>query len=249
MLRLVLCCLLSTLPFGQARAAEGDVARQVIQKLAPMKQLKGFRKSALPGYYEGVIDGQVAYASADGQYLIRGQVDNVRDGISLTEASMAERRLESLATIGPDQRLSYAPAQPSYRITVFTDVDCPYCRRLHAQMADYNQLGIAIDYLFFPLGIHPDAGRKSAGVWCAADRKAAYDAAIRGHAPTGTACETPLATMMKLGSDIGVNATPTAIAPDGHVIPSAVLMTPSRLLAELQGSKPRTATVAAENSR
>ena len=248
MLRLVLCCLLSTLPFGPADAAEGDVARQAIQKLAPMKQLKGFRKSALPGYYEGVIDGQVAYASADGQYLIRGQVDDVRAGISLTEESMAERRLETLATIGPDQRLSYAPTEPSSRITVFTDVDCPYCKRLHAQMAEYNQLGIAIDYLFFPLSIHPGADRKSAAVWCAADRKAAYDAAMRGHAPNTAACDTPIVAMMKAGTDIGVNATPTAIAPDGHVITSAVLMTPSRLLAELKRIKAPAAAIAQEGS-
>ncbi|MBN8481009.1 MAG: DsbC family protein [Xanthomonadales bacterium] len=249
MLRFVLCCLLLSLPFGPARAADGDAARAAIQRLAPMQQLKGFRKSALPGYYEGVILGQVAYASADGRYVIRGQVDDAGNGVSLTEESMAERRIEALAAIGPDRRLSFAPARPSYRITVFTDVDCPYCKRLHAQIAEYNRLGIAIDYVFFPLGIHPGADRKSASVWCAADRKAAYDAAMNGHAPVSATCETPIVAMMKAGNEIGVNATPTAIGPDGRVIASTVLMTPSRLLAELKKSAESNTAIAQENSR
>jgi len=249
MLRLVLCCLLSTLPFAAARAADGEAAREAIQKIAPMQQLKGFRQSALPGYYEGVIDGRVAYASADGRYVIRGQVDDVADGIDLTERSMAERRRETLAAIGPDQRITFAPPNPAHRITVFTDVDCPYCKRLHAQMAEYNRLGIAIDYVFYPLSIHPGADRKSAGVWCAKDRKAAFDAVMNGHVPAGATCATPIVAMKKAGDDIGVNATPTAVGPDGRVIASAVLMTPARLLAELQKTATPTSAIAQENPR
>jgi thiol:disulfide interchange protein DsbC len=245
MLRITLICLLLSLPFGTAQAAPGDTARAAIQKLAPMQQLKGFRKSALPGYYEGVIVGQVVYASEDGQYVIRGQVDNVTTGANLTEDSMAERRLEVLATIGADMRLSYEPPKPVYRVTVFTDVDCPFCRRLHAQIADYNQLGIAIDYVFFPLSIHPDADKKSADVWCAPDRKAAYDTVMNGHKLDRITCDTPIVKAMKAGTDIGVNATPTAIGPDGRVITSAILMTPRRLLAELQKTP---VAVAAETS-
>ena len=234
MLRIALIGLLLSLPFGAAHAAPGDGARAAIQKLAPMQQVEAFRKSALPGYYEGVIAGQVVYASEDGTYVIRGQVDNVATGANLTEDSMAARRLDTLATIGADMRLTYAPPNPRYRVTVFTDIDCPFCRRLHAQMADYNQLGIAIDYLFFPLSIHPDANRKSNDVWCANDRKAAYDAVMNGHALDRLTCDTPVVKTIKAGADIGVSATPTAIGPDGRVISSAILMTPHRLLAELQ---------------
>jgi len=219
-------------------AAEGDAARSVIQKLAPMQQIKGFRKSALPGYYEGVIVGTVVYASADGRYTIRGQVDNVETGANLTEDSMAERRVETLSRIGPDLRLSYAPADPKYRITVFTDVDCPFCRRLHSRMKEYNDLGIAVDYVFFPLSIHVDADKKSADVWCAPDRKQAYDRAMAGHTLDRLACQNPIVTMMQAGNDIGVNATPTAITPDGRTLTSAVLMSPQRLLAELGKMRP-----------
>ena len=237
MSRPALICLMLLLvlsPVGVARAAEGDAARSAIQKLAPMQQLMGFRKSELPGYFEGVIVGQVVYASADGKYVIRGQVDNVEAGINLTEDSMAERRIETLATIGADMRLSYAPQNPLYRVTVFTDVDCPFCRRLHAQVDEFNKLGIAIDYVFFPLSIHPDADKKSADVWCAKDPKAAYDAAMIGHKIDRVSCANPIAKSMKAGTDIGVNSTPTAIGPDGRLLTSAVLMSPQRVLAAMQ---------------
>lgn len=221
------------LPSVAAWAAEGDAARAAMQKLAPMQQLKGFRISALPGYYEGVIGGQVVYASLDGRYLIRGQVDDTVRGENLSEASMAVRRLEVLAGIGDDQRLRYVPPKPRHLITVFTDVDCPYCKRLHAQITEYAALGIGIDYLFFPLATHPDAQRKSAHVWCAPDRNAAYDAIMAGTTLDRRQCANPVTATVAAGKEIGVAATPTAIGPDGRVIPSTVLMSPHRLLDEL----------------
>ena len=87
-----LCVVVSSVFLGQAMAAEGDAARAAIQKIAPMQQVSAFRKSALPGYYEGVIAGQVAYASEDGRYLVRGTVEDLDKGINLSEASMAAKR-------------------------------------------------------------------------------------------------------------------------------------------------------------
>ncbi|MEZ5523182.1 MAG: DsbC family protein [Dokdonella sp.] len=229
-----LCVVVSSVFLGQAMAAEGDAARAAIQKIAPMQQVSAFRKSALPGYYEGVIAGQVAYASEDGRYLVRGTVEDLDKGINLSEASMAAKRRELLATLGPEERLSFAPAKPKYRITVFTDVDCPFCRRLHSRIDDYKALGIAFDYVFFPLSIHPGADLKSIAVWCSADRQLAYTAALRGQSPGTRDCPNPLIRMRHAGSEIGVVQTPTAIAADGSIIDSTILMSPQRLLAELQ---------------
>jgi thiol:disulfide interchange protein DsbC len=229
-----LCVVVSSAILGQAKAAEGDAARAAIQKIAPLRQVSAFRKSALPGYYEGVIAGQVAYASEDGRFLVRGSVEDLEKGVSLSEASMAAKRRELLATLGPEERLSFAPANPKYRVTVFTDVDCPFCRRLHARIDDYSALGIAFDYVFFPLSIHPGADLKSIAVWCSADRPLAYAAALRGQSPGLRDCPNPLTRMRHVGSEIGVVQTPTAIAVDGSVIDSSVLMSPERLLAELK---------------
>ncbi len=229
-----LCVLLFSLNFGSAAAAEGDAARATIQKIAPLQQVSEFRKSALPGYYEGVIGGKVVYASEDGRYLLRGTVEDTDAGIDLSEASMAAKRRQVLATLGAENRLTFAPVRPKYRLTVFTDVDCPFCRRLHSRIDDYNALGIAFDYVFFPLSIHPDADRKSIAVWCAEDRRSAYSAAVAGQ-PMGSAnCPNPLPQMRQAGNEIGVGQTPTAIAADGGMIDSTILLSPHRLLAELQ---------------
>ena len=188
----------------------------------------------MPGYFEGVIGGKVVYASVDGRYLLRGTVQDTDADIDLSEASMASRRRQVLAALGAENRLSFAPAQPKYRLTVFTDLDCPFCRRLHSRINEYNALGIAFDYVFFPLSIHPDADRKSIAVWCSDDRKSAYSAAIAGQSVSSANCANPLSTMRQAGNEIGVAQTPTAIAADGGMIDANILLSPDRLLAELR---------------
>lgn len=217
-----------------AFADEGGAARAAIQKTAPLKQISAFRKSALPGYYEGVIGGKIVYASDNGRYLLRGTVEDTGSGIDLSEASMATKRLQALATLGMNERLSFAPAKPKFRLTVFTDIDCPFCRRLHSRINEYNALGIAFDYVFFPLSIHPDADRKSIAVWCSDDRKSAYTSAVAGQSIGSADCSNPLPAMRQIGNEIGVAQTPTAIFADGGMIDSSTLLSPQRLLAELQ---------------
>lgn len=229
-----LCVVVFSLYAVLAWAAEGEAARAAIQSIAPMQQVSAFRKSELPGYFEGVIAGQVAYASADGRYLLRGTVEDLGRRLNLSEASMSAKRRDLLAGFGPDRRVSFAPANPKYRITVFTDVDCPYCRRLHSRIDDYNALGIAIDYVFFPLSIHPGADLKSIAVWCSDDRKRAYSTAVAGGAVAHESCSNPLASMRQAGVEIGVAQTPTAIAADGSMIDSTLLLSPQRLLARLK---------------
>lgn len=229
-----LCVVFLGFSHAQLFAAEGDAARATIQKIAPLQQISAFRKSSLPGYYEGVIAGQVAYASADGRFLLRGSVEDVEQDVNLSELSMSARRKELLAALGTAERLSFAPVDPQFRVTVFTDVDCPYCRRLHSRIDEYNALGIAIDYVFFPLSIHPGADRKSVAIWCSDDRRMAYTAALAGQDPGQKSCDNPLSSMRDAGIGMGVVQTPTAIAPDGSMIDAKVLMSPQRLLSSLR---------------
>lgn len=229
-----LCVFMFSFALLSAHADEGDSARATIQKISPLQQVTAFRKSALPGYYEGVIDGQVAYASNDGRYLLRGSVEDTSEGVNLSESSMAAKRRELLAGLGDDTRLSFAPTNPKYRLTIFTDVNCPYCRRLHSRIDEYKALGIAFDYVFFPLSIHPGADLKSVAVWCAKDRQRAYTSALIGQAPDAADCPNPVSRTVNVGNEIGVSKTPTAIAADGSMIDSTILLSPHRLLAELQ---------------
>ena len=130
--------------------------------------------------------------------------------------------------------MTFAPEHPKHTVTVFTDVDCPYCRQFHKQIAAYNAAGIAVNYVLFPLDIHPGADKKAEAVWCSADRKAAYTAAMNGQDPGKATCKnSPVAETKALSLSIGIDSTPTVLAEDGTHVNGSVVMNPDQLLAEL----------------
>jgi len=102
---------------------------------------------------------------------------------------------------------------------VFTDVDCGYCRRLHQQIADYNSVGITVEYLFFPrAGPNTESFNQAIAVWCSADRNAALTKAKSGEKLEAKTCPNPIAEEFELGRRIGVSGTPAIIAEDGTQI-------------------------------
>ena len=163
-------------------AAAGDAAiRQSLTNVVPNVKITAIRPSPLAGVKEVVVDGQILYVSNDGKLLFQGAIIDLNTRTNLTEASEAGERRIILAAVPAAQKISFAPAKPKYRITVFTDIDCGYCRKMHEHMAEYNKLGIAVDYLFFPrAGLGSDSFQKAVNVWCAPDRKVAMTSSKAG---------------------------------------------------------------------
>jgi thiol:disulfide interchange protein DsbC len=129
--------------------------------------------------------------------------------------------------------IRFAPANPKYTVTVFTDIDCPYCRAFHANIAEINKLGIAVDYLFWPRsGLGTPSAQKAVDVWCASDRKDALTRAFEGQGPRNATCQSPVAHDFNLGMDLGVDGTPTIIADNGVVLGGYV--DPQELLRRLE---------------
>src|SRR5690606_36634237 len=120
-----------------------------------------------------------------------------------------------------------------HKVSVFTDIDCPFCRRFHQQIDEYNKRGIAVDYVFYPLSIHPGADAKAVAVWCAKDRVDAFNAAMSGSDPGNGTCPNPIAELTDLAQSLGIGGTPTMVAPDGSQINGQIAMSPDRLAAEL----------------
>ncbi|MDR3389275.1 MAG: DsbC family protein [Rudaea sp.] len=208
--------------------------RDAMRSLLPMTKIDEVVKSDLPGFYEVVVSGQVVYVSADGKYLLQGNLYNVPLKKDLTAARVATMREQALQKLPAEKKLVFAPDHPKHTVTVFTDVDCPYCRQFHKQIAEFNKQGIAVNYVLFPLDIHPGADKKAVAVWCATDRNAAYTAAMNGHDPgTGTCSNNPVAETKALAQAIGINATPTVLAEDGTQVDMAKATTPAALEAEL----------------
>jgi thiol:disulfide interchange protein DsbC len=204
-------------PAAVAPATGPDAAiRNAVAKAVPNTAIDSIKPSPIPGYKEVAISGQIVYVSADGKYLIQGSLMELSTRENLTEASAAVIRRGVLDGVPRERRIVFSPANPKYRITVFTDIDCGYCRKLHGQIADYNKAGISVEYLFFPrAGVNSDSYNKAVNVWCATDRrKALTDAKLDKPVPKKT-CANPVAADYELGRRLGVDGTPAIYAPDG----------------------------------
>ena len=122
-----------------------------------------------------------------------------------------------------------------YTITVFTDIDCGYCRKMHSQIADYNRLGIRVRYLFYPRGgPGSDAWKTAEAVWCSADRRDALTRAKQGEEIKAGSCSTPVAREYKLGQALGIRGTPGIFTHTGEYLPG--YLPPQAMLAQLQKS-------------
>lgn len=204
-----------------------------VAKMAPGAPVQSLEATPIAGLYQVVVRGQVLYLTADGRYIIQGDAFDVATHTPLNNVTLNRLRREAIAKLSPDQMIRFAPAHPKYTVTVFTDVDCPYCRAFHANMDKINKLGIAVDYLFWPrTGLGTPSARKATDVWCAANRQAALTGAFEGDNPRFTACKSPVAHDFHLGVDLGIDGTPTIIADNGMVLGGYV--DPQELLRRLQ---------------
>ncbi|PIE83221.1 MAG: disulfide bond formation protein DsbC [Candidatus Contendobacter odensis] len=186
------------------------------------------------GLYEVIINGQIFYINKQGNYAIQGDVLNLDTRENLTENRRNTLRSDAVNTIGEGNMVVFAPSENpvKHTVTVFTDIDCGYCRKMHNQIAEYNKEGIKIRYLLFPrAGIGSESFKKSVSVWCADDRQAALTQAKSGQPVDPKTCQDPVQAQFELGRKLGVRGTPTMILENGIMIPGYV--PPTRLAALL----------------
>jgi thiol:disulfide interchange protein DsbC len=197
-------------------AGNEPVLRAAILKAVPGSVIDSIKPSPLPGLREVAIGGRVVYGTPDGKYLLQGSLIELASRDNLTAVSEGVLRRAVLDAVPRERRIIFSPANPKYRVTVFTDIDCTYCRKLHTQIADYNKAGISIEYLFFPRsGPATESFNKAVNVWCSADRrKALTDAKADRPVPKKT-CPNPIAMDYELGRKIGIDGTPAIYSADG----------------------------------
>ena len=230
-----------------AKALPGDASdapvRAALLKAVPGATIDSIKPSIIPGYREVAVGGKVVYVSADGRYLMQGALIDLGTRENLTDVSEGALRRGQLDAVPVDRRIVFSPPNPKYRITVFTDVDCGYCRKLHAQINDYMKEGISVEYLFFPrAGIGSESYNKAVSVWCAADqRKALTDAKLDKPIAKRT-CNNPVTTDFALGQRVGVDGTPAIFAADGTQLGG--YLPPDEMLARLDRAAARAAVAA-----
>lgn len=227
--------LLSGLIFSTANADENTI-RQVFAKSMPSMKIDSVKPSEVKGLYEVTVGANIFYVSDDGKYLLQGRLVDVAARTDLTEQKLSGKRLQAIEKIGQNNMIVFKPKINKYTVTVFTDIDCGYCRKLHSEIDQYLAQGITIQYLFFPrAGKNSDSYNKAVSVWCADDRNAALTAAKKDQKVPAKTCDNPVDEHMQLGEDFEVKGTPMIVTEKGNVYPGYL---PAKQLVEvLDGEK------------
>ncbi|MFN3918872.1 MAG: DsbC family protein [Methylohalobius sp.] len=203
-------------------AAESKI-RQILQQRLPEARIDAIRQTEIPGLYEVTIGQRLYYVSQDGRYLIDGHLIDLQSRQDLTEAKLAKARLLRLEKIGEERMIVFSPDKPNASVTVFTDIDCGYCRRFHSQINEYLSRRIKVRYLFYPrAGKDSESYYKAVAVWCAKDKNEALTLAKQGKAIEMRSCDHPVDRHMALAEEFGVQGTPTIITDRGEVLPGYV---------------------------
>jgi thiol:disulfide interchange protein DsbC len=238
---LALAALLPLVAWTQTNPVSNNAAdpRLALAAKIPGAKPEDLRATPVAGIYELTHGADISYVSADAKYVFAGDMYRISSGgdfPNLSETRRRELRLKMLGEVPESQMVVFGPANSAHTISVFTDVDCPWCQRLHSQITEYNRLGIRVRYLFYPRsGPKTESWAKAEAVWCAADRNDALTRSKRGEKlPLAVCPNSPVAREYKLGHDIGVSGTPGVVLENGELIPGYI--SPPQMLMHIKQS-------------
>lgn len=222
----------STASVVSAQSSDTDIEAKLKQLLPPDTVVEGIAESPMPGVYEVVVGGRTVYVHATDGHVLIGEAYDLGNQQSLLDMRQSENMAVAMQEADVDEMIVMGPDDPKRYITIFTDVDCGYCRKLHAEVPGLNEAGVEIRYLMFPrAGIGTESFDKAVSVWCADDKADAITVAKNGGEVEPKVCENPVENQYNLGVSAGVRGTPTMILDDGTVIPGYVPM--DKLLVEM----------------
>lgn len=195
--------------------------------------------SPIDGIYEVIIDNPIdaLLVSKNGQFIIQGDVvDLTTRALLPVNPKVKAIKLGLINSVADRDKIIYKAKNEKYIIDVFTDVDCPFCRKLHYGIDEMNSLGITVRYLAAPLAsLHPAAQGKMEKIWCANDRKSALDDYnFDKEVPNSEACKNPVSDQLAISQRLGVNGTPAIFLSDGTHLPG--YLKPSALLKEIKST-------------
>lgn len=218
---------------GSAVMADNDIERlkQAIAKRLPNIEVTSIKKSPVDGLFEVVSGSQVVYMTQDAKFMIDGDLVNLESKRNYTEEAKAEMRLAIINSLGEDQMLIYKPETVKHTVTIITDINCPYCRRLHDEMSEYLKYGVRVRYIFMPLKGKADFD-KTVSVWCSDDRHLSLDIVKAGGSIESKTCKNPIKKHLTLSRKIGVRGTPAIILEDGTMLPGYVPI--NKLMVEIR---------------
>ncbi len=220
---------------GLVQASDASDIKAKLTEMMPGIAIESIEPLDNTGLYEAVINGEIIYFSKDARYVFQGDVIGLEKRQNITELKRGTLRQQALVSVDEADMIIYNPKKTKHTITVFTDIDCGYCRKLHQQMAEYNALGIRIRYMAFPrTGVDSESFLKAEDVWCAKDRKQALTDAKNGKEVTSESCKAPIQAQYDLGRRLGVTGTPALFLESGEMLPGYI---PPKRLKEILDEK------------
>ncbi|PCJ30108.1 MAG: disulfide bond formation protein DsbC [Gammaproteobacteria bacterium] len=208
---------------GMVQADDRADMKLKLEAIMPKVTIDSIEAVGNTKLYEVIIAGEIIYFSEDGRYVFQGDVIELETRENITENKRLMLKEQILSSLNEDDMIIYEPKKTHYTLTVFTDIDCGYCRKLHKQMDQYNALGIRIRYMAFPrAGVGSEAFDKAEAVWCSDDRQLAMTDAKEGFDIDSEACVTPVQAHYELGRRLGVTGTPALFMDNGTMLPGYV---------------------------
>jgi thiol:disulfide interchange protein DsbC len=203
-------------------AAAQDLSKQELATRLNGVAVDDISDSPVTGLYEVAVGANVAYVTKDGRYIIRGDIYDAETSANVSEETRSRARVAMLESVDPASMIVFKPAsgEVKHKITIFTDIDCGYCRQFHSEIDKVTALGIEVHYMFFPrTGPNTESWTKADQVWCAPDHNSALTRAkLGGEIPEAPACNTPIEAHWDLGRQIGVRGTPAIFSDTGELI-------------------------------
>lgn len=226
---------------AEVPAEERERLAEMFDSIAP----EDIKSSPIDGWYTIQKGSLVAYISQDGRYLLQGDLIDLDTKINLSELSRTDSRRDLMSGLSDDDVIMFSPDEVKYSVSVFTDVDCTYCRRLHSQIEQYMANGIEVRYLLYPRGGPASAAwNTSESVWCASDRAEALTMAKLDKEFESSSCDASIVQdHYVLGQQVGLAGTPAIVFEDGEMV--AGYMPPDALKQRLDQKAADNAKVAA----
>lgn len=211
--------LCASLPAAADKAI--DNIRDMLSKRFPNVVIHSVERTTMPGLIQVVAGSQVVYFDEAGKYMLDGSLVELDSRRNLTEEALGQVRLNAIGKLPESEMLVYQPKQVDHTVTVFTDIDCPYCRKLHNEMDEYMANNIKVRYVFLPFK-GPHSYKTSVSVWCSDDRNTALDIAKAGGEIEEESCPHPIAKHEEIARELGIRGTPAIMMEDGTLLPGYV---------------------------
>jgi thiol:disulfide interchange protein DsbC len=214
--------------YGTALQADQKAEiQQIKQSMTPLLRegdtIDEINPSPIESLYEVMVGPELFYVSKDGKYLFNGKLFDLASRTDLSTPKISKAKAQAIAALGDENMVIFGPQDAKHTVTVFTDIDCGYCRKLHNEIDEYNNLGIRVRYLMYPrAGLDSPSYDKAVSVWCAEDRNEAMTRSKAGEKVPQKSCDNPVKTHMALASKLGVNGTPAVFLSDGEMLPGYV---------------------------